>query len=270
MECFVCDHKSWKQLHGVLVKCKNCNFVRASSKFYRAEAHNLYGPSYFSGGDYWDYDYEKQALKENFKNRLNAVLSYKRKGRLLEIGCAYGFFLQLAQKHFEVTGIDLNNSITKIARKNSRKAKILTGDFLKKRLPSSYYDVVCLLDVVEHLKRPDMFIKKVYKIMRNSSLLIIETGDIESLLARLQGKNWRLITPPMHLNYFSKRTLSMLIRKYGFEPVEISYVGFVRTLGQIMFRLTRNLKFLNKSSFLRKKVSLNTKDILFMVSRKIG
>lgn len=268
MRCFVCGSNSWKKIYASLVKCEKCSFVRADNLYFEFEEENLYGAEYFTGVDYWDYRSEEKALKKNFRDRLRRILKHKSKGRLLEIGCGYGYFLQLAEKYFQTTGIDLNPEITKIVAKNAKKSHIFTGDFLKVKLPHSSYDVVCLFDVIEHLKKPDQHIKKISKIVSSGGLLVIETGDIESFLARLQRSMWRLITPPTHLNYFSKKTLSFLLRKYGFVPIETAYVSIVRTIGQTFFRLLRNSRLLNKLPFLEKDFSLNTGDILFMVARK--
>ena len=60
---------------------------------------------YFSGrrGDvYSDYLGAEPVLRREFAHSVDFVRRFTRSGRLLDLGCAYGFFLKEARYHFEV------------------------------------------------------------------------------------------------------------------------------------------------------------------------
>ena len=265
MPCVICDQEHWQSIYSDLLKCRNCGFIRANNKYYGIDSSKLYDPSYFSGLDYENYALEVTALQKNFKDRLNKIIRHKSHGHLLEIGCAFGYFLQIASKNFRTYGVDLNHQITKLAKRNSPDSQIFTGDLTKIRFKKEFFDVICMFDTIEHLKNPGAYLTKVYALLKPGGIIVIETGDIGSWLARIQGDKWRLITPPTHLNYFSGVTLDRILVKNKFRIIEKSYVPFYRTMRQTIFRITR----IDIPSWFSKLIfSVNTYDLLFVIARK--
>lgn len=262
MKCIICGQNSWAKKYNSLLECTNCSFTRAKDKYFNIDPKKIYSRKYFEGEDYANYANEKEALQNNFKKRLNTIRKYKRGGKLLEIGSAFGYFLELSKKYYNSYGIDVDKEVTSIAKRNSG-VKIFTGDFYKTNVGKNY-DVICMFDVIEHLKNPDKFINKIYSILKPGGILAIETGNINGLLPKLQGGKWRLIKPPHHLQYFSRETLINFLNKYGFTVKESNNVSFTRTIGQIVYRLV-NKKI---SFFAEKEVQLNTFDILLVIAQK--
>ena len=64
---------------------------------------------------------------------------------------------------------------------------MICQDFLKWNVKSAQYDIICMWDTIEHLKRPDLFIKKINKVLKKDGLLALTTGDISSIVAKLRG-----------------------------------------------------------------------------------
>ena len=60
------------------------------------------------------------------------------------------------------------------------------------------------------------YLSKAYSETKAGGYIVITTGDISSLLAKIQRNNWRMIHPPTHLHYFSKRTLTKLLERIGY------------------------------------------------------
>ena len=236
-KCIVCGKANWQTKYQKLKQCKYCGFVRAKDNYFAINTKKLYTQKYFNGAEYLNYSQEHLALKANFTDRLKKIRKYKKSGKLLEIGCAYGYFLLKAKKYFTPIGIDLDPATTSLAASNSE-VKVLTGDILKTKLPVNSFDVVCMFDVIEHLKNPKSYIKVIKKLLKKNGLVVIETGDIDSLLPKLQKINWRLITPPYHLQYFSQKTLTQLLVKQGFDIIyKTNNISFFRSVGQVVHRL---------------------------------
>ncbi len=266
MRCFVCNQTQWKLLYQDIEKCINCGFVKAEDEFFGIISKKVYGRSYYNNGQYANYEKERLALLKNFKDRLIRILKYKNSGNLLDVGCAYGYFLSVAKKHFSVTGIDLDKEITSTAS-SIAKVKVLDGDFLRLKLVDAKYDVVTFFDSIEHFPNPRKAITIAHSYLRKNGVIVIETADIESALARIQRRKWRIIDPSVHLSYFSRRTLVELLKSSGFEVLEVSYVPFSRSFAQILSRLiSKRVPIFDW--FYKIPITINTYDLFVVVALK--
>lgn len=216
-----------------IVRCRSCDLVYFSEA---VDTKALYGANYFHGGEYHDYSLDKGTLQRNFSGRVVYLEQILLKGRLLELGCAYGFFLELAAKKYEAQGIDISEDGVRNAKEklglNARH-----GDFLNFPDELSSYDVACLWDTIEHLPEPFQYLEKLGKWVKPGGHLVLTTGDFGSILARMRGRKWRQIHPPTHLFYFDKKTISRALEKAGFRVVEFSYVGQYRSYRSMFYEL---------------------------------
>lgn len=237
----------------------------------------LYTANYFSGEEYKDYLAERELIEKHFRIRLKRLLQHVRdpaSKRLLEIGSAYGFFLAVAQDRFaSVAGIDISQDAVHYASK-TLSLPVEAGDFLEYRSPEKV-DVICLWDTIEHLQYPHLYLEKASVSLKPGGVIAITTGDIGSLVARLRGSKWRQIHPPTHLHYFSRKTLSRLLRRHGFEIKFIGSEGMYRsvdTMAYIVLCLKHNFpglySCLRKAHFLSWDLYLNLGDTIFVVAEK--
>lgn len=236
----------------------------------------LYNEDYFTGDEYADYLRDRKTLERNFSARLKEVRCFHSGGALIEIGCAYGYFLKLASSHFSVRGFDIAEPALEHAQKVLG-LPVENIDFLDARLDQKIANVIVMWDTIEHLIRPDLIIRKASQVLKDGGSLFLTTGDIGSLFARLRGKNWRLIHPPTHLHYFNKDTIRRLLDDAGFETITIKYVPVWRSLRQILYSLFALGK--NEIPYFYHRIEntriaeialpLNTMDIMLVVGRKI-
>src|SRR5262249_48060941 len=92
-------------------QCAECGLGRAECAHF--DAGRYYNENYFSGGysdGYADYLGSELVLRREFARTVQFIRSYRATGRLLEIGCAYGFFLEEARHFYDVTGIEIAKS----------------------------------------------------------------------------------------------------------------------------------------------------------------
>jgi len=244
-----------------------------------SDLNALYHDDYFNGDEYADYVGDKRVIQRNMQKWLRIVREYVPSGSLVEVGCAYGFFLELAREYFDVMGIDVSKEATDYARSRFD-VSALSGDFLSdNRLTPASVDVVTMWDFIEHASAPDKFVARAQEILRPGGYLFLTTGDMDSWMAHRQGANWRLIHPPTHLQYFSRATMSKLLGRYGFSVVKVTYPGYWRSIKQILHGLFVFGK-LQKPSFIHRVLSrvlpqrmgvyLNTHDIMLVAARKTG
>ena len=136
-------------------------------------------------------------------------------------------------------------------------------------------DVGCMWDTLEHLREPQLYIKKFSEALSKGGILAMTTGDIGSFLARFRKESWRLIHPPTHIHYFNRSSLVALLNKYGFHVIHFEYCGFYRSFSNVLYNI---LVLRNKRSHLYNMLNrinfdfffyLNTRDIMYIIAEKI-
>lgn len=199
--------------------CERCDCGFLPKSWLPAEIETLYSLAYFSGTrecGYAGYLRDERLIDRNFDRRLAWIETLRGGGRLLEVGCALGLFLRRArQRGWDVTGVEIAADCAEIAASNAS-APVLTGDLLTVDLPGPF-DVIAMLDVIEHLPDPAASIARCAELLAPGGLLVIETGDIGSRWARLLGRRWHFVDPPQHLFYFKRGSLERLLRSNGIE-----------------------------------------------------
>jgi SAM-dependent methyltransferase len=273
--CILCGRDATSRvLYPGILRCPSCGFVFADTQLSAHELQNLYQRNYFFGNEYLNYLEDKPALQTNFKARLRTLLKHSRGGKLFEIGCAYGFFLELAQRYWTAEGCDISMAACDEARRNGLQATC--ADFLGLPLKEREYDVVAMWDTIEHLARPDLYVQKASTLLKRDGVLCLTTGDIGSTMAGFRKHRWRLIHPPTHLYYFDRESIHRLLEKNGLEIVHFEHCGYSRSIQQILY----SLLVLNHETDFRKRlytilkplfgfsVYLNLYDIMFVIARK--
>lgn len=188
----------------------------------------IYSADYFFGAKkgfgYVNYDDDKLAMSKTLVTYLEKIKDFSSGNKLLDIGAATGYFLQLAEKAgFEGSGIEISEYAAEIARR--RGLKVVTGTLEKSDFKPEFFDAVTLWDVLEHLINPDFDFRVIYKILKPGGVVAINTIDTGSFAAKILGKRWYKFIPPEHVIYFNQNNLCFLLSKIGFEVV---YAGKIR------------------------------------------
>jgi hypothetical protein len=107
--------------------------------------------------------------------------------------------------------------------------------------------------VIEHLENPDLALQLCSEYLKPGGVLLVTTGDFGSLFARISGTSWRLMTPPQHLWYFTKHSVTQMARRFGLVIEHFDHPWKQVPLSLIIFQLGRmaGIKFsLNRLSVL--------------------
>lgn len=234
--CIICRANEWRPRWRILKQCASCGFVTADLD--GVDAQSLYTEEYFKGREYFDYLADEALFRRNFRRRLQRMLRDQPGGRLLEIGSAYGFFLDEAKAHYQTVGFEISEEPASHARA-ALGLDVRTTNVLETTLEDvgGPVDVVAMWDVIEHLERPDRVIAKCAELTSPGASLYLTTGDIGSGVARVRGRRWRMIHPPTHLHYFSRATITRLLELHGFRVERIDTQGVSRSLRQILYSL---------------------------------
>jgi SAM-dependent methyltransferase len=224
-------------------QCSRCGLGRAETTGFDPRAY--YTDEYFSGAHsdgYADYRAAEGVLRREFARSVALIRRYCPSGRLLDVGCAYGFFLQEAAPYYDVTGIELADAAAEHCRR--RGLNVLSGVADETNLARiGEVDVITLLDVIEHLPQPRDTLALCCRYLRPGGIILITTGDFASVPARLAGARWRLMTPPQHLWFFTPQSLRQTATTLGLSWERCDHPGKLVQVSLILFQLGRMLGF---------------------------
>lgn len=225
-----------------VLQCRVCGLGRADARTF--DPTSYYTSDYFNGrhaDGYADYVGAEPVLRQEFARTVAHIRGFRASGRLLELGCAYGFFLQEAQRYFAVCGIELAPEAAQHCRRAGLNVQqgVADASTLARLGP---VDVVVMLDVIEHLPEPEETLALCSRHLAPGGILLITTGDFGSALARLSGSNWRLMTPPQHLWYFTAESMARLGTRLGLRLAQLDHPGKTVPASLILFQLRRMLR----------------------------
>ncbi|MCB9891194.1 MAG: methyltransferase domain-containing protein [Planctomycetes bacterium] len=209
-ECFQKHEFSW-------VRCTGCSLVYVTPRLTSEAIESIYDAG-FAGKDASkpapidDTSYE--AIFRTIERRVG-------RGRLLDVGCFTGHFLAAAgRRGFEVEGTEICREAAERAREASG-GTVHVGELSSLSLPEGTYDVITMLDVLEHLSDPLGDLERVLSWLRPGGVLYFETPNFDALARRRFGKRWCVFFP-WHLTYFTNATLHELALRVGFLPRRVT------------------------------------------------
>jgi SAM-dependent methyltransferase len=224
-----------------ILKCVACGLGRAQTIDFDPDTY--YTGDYFSGkyaDGYADYRGAEAVLRREFSNTVDFIRKYRDGGRLLDVGCAYGFFLQEAKRSFDVAGIEIAEDAAAYCRE--RGLRVLSGIADESNLSQlGQMDVIVLLDVIEHLPNPSETLALCARQLRPGGIILVTTGDFASPYARLFGKSWRLMTPPQHLWYFTRASIERISQPLGLVLESYDHPWKIVPISLIAFQIKRML-----------------------------
>ena len=224
-----------------ILRCELCGLGRAETTNF--DPSTFYTGDYFNGrkaDGYADYAGAEMVLRREFARTLAFVRRFCPQGRLIEIGCAYGFFLQEAKPWFDVAGIEPAEEAAVYACRAG--LRVLSGVADEETLLTlGPADAYVLLDVMEHLPRPRETLELCSRLLRPGGVIVLTTGDFGSLTARLTGKAWRLMTPPQHLWFFTTQSLRQMASGIGLQTLSTDHPWKIVPLSLIQFQMQRML-----------------------------
>lgn len=234
MKCYLCKSPAQPFIvkNGYAIfHCHSCGLYETDlKKNYESFVKEFYGKGYFTGDPkrmaYASYKRDKLYIARNMHNLMLKVKQYKKNGKLLEAGCAYGYFLELALREgYDAYGFDPSAHAVAEAQKHVGKQRVKKGTIGSIQYPAETFDVIALFDVFEHLSDPRKDIQKLVSMLADDGILVIATGDTRSVMARILKRRWTFFNPPQHLFFFNQSNLTAFLRQLGLTPLEWFRIG---------------------------------------------
>ncbi len=218
--CLLCASSADVRLSFELTRpvyaCRACGLMFAPRPA-SISAGDAFPEEYYRGGVYADYTLDRLANHRNAQRVLTELEQRASGRRLLDVGCALGFFLEAAQhRGWETRGLEVSPWAAERARRELDLAVDL-GSIESPPADLGPFDVITLWDAIEHLERPDRALAEARRLLRPGGWLALSTADSTSLVRRLTGRRWRIFQDPTHLFFFDEPTLRRLLARAGFE-----------------------------------------------------
>ncbi|MEN8257208.1 MAG: class I SAM-dependent methyltransferase [Thermodesulfobacteriota bacterium] len=138
-------------------------------------------------------------------------------GRLLDIGCGYGFFLEaMARREWQVEGIELSKPAAEIAR--AKKIGTIHSCAVEEMEDIGLFDVVTMFYVIEHVADPLQTLRNVAKLLKPGGVLVLRYPNTSPLL-KFSGKlarSLKLMQAPSHLFDYAENSMDLLLQKAGY------------------------------------------------------
>ena len=140
-------------------------------------------------------------------------------GRLLDVGCGKGVFLQRMHKlGWSVTGIDFDAKAIENAKKTHGDGlTFMNTNLAGARFPNDSFDAVAMSHVIEHVPDPVALLIEVRRILKKDGRLVITTPNIRSFGHEKFQDCWAGLDVPRHLQIFSLPALQACAQKAGFN-----------------------------------------------------
>lgn len=201
-------------------ECIKCGHRYTEVDNIDSHVKKVYTDDYFFAGKqgYPNYLNEKDILVK-YGNRYSKIISkYTLPGKVLDVGCAAGFILKgFEQAGWKCYGIEPNKTMVEYGRKELN-LQISTG-VLENFDTAERFDLINLIQVIGHFTDLNKALLNTSNLLNKNGLLLIESWDMKSTIAKLLGKHWHEYSPPSVINWFSDKTLSQLFNHYGFTLI---------------------------------------------------
>jgi 2-polyprenyl-3-methyl-5-hydroxy-6-metoxy-1,4-benzoquinol methylase len=208
------------QEYFLIAKCKSCGFLFTNP---RPEPSEL--SRYYQSDEYLSHS----ATKKNFlgsiysllrnvaiRRKYKLITKFKTKGKILDIGCGSGEFLNyFKHRDWETLGIEPAEKPREFAT-NKYGLSVFQEDQLN-FFEHQSFDVITMWHVLEHISTLDERIVQVKKLLKKDGLLIIAIPNSQSWDAKHYKEYWAAWDVPRHLYHFTKLSFSNFANKHDLK-----------------------------------------------------
>lgn len=218
-----------------IVRCDGCEFLYVKEIMPEQAIFDFYTDGYYGERLRQGQEVNAQIAFPILRNALDlgSISS------ALDIGSGYGFLLsKLSSKYsIAVSGVELAKAEAEYSRDT---LGITTYSNLADIDPSAKFDLVTMLEVIEHIPEPRDFVSAAGAMVRPGGYLVIGTDNFESAVVKELGTKFPKWIPHQHVSLFTHRTLPVLCELQGFDVFALrSYTPWELTARALIHKLSR-------------------------------
>ena len=213
-----------------IVECEVCS-IRTTTPF---PDKKIIG-NYYSSDDYISHDDKVSGIFDsiyglvrtyqlNKKKKLIEKYYNKTNGKVLDIGCGAGDFLQyMKENHWNINGVDTSNKARKIANKKLN-IKVMDPQYWINN--KEKYDVITCWHSLEHVHEPWVYLDKIKKSLTQDGFVIVALPNYQSTDAKIYKEFWAAYDTPRHLYHFTIKSMDKIIKPHGLNIESIYRMNF--------------------------------------------
>ena len=213
-----------------IVECEACS-IRTTTPF---PDKKIIG-NYYSSDDYISHDDKVSGIFDsiyglvrtyqlNKKKKLIGKYFNKSNGKILDIGCGAGDFLQyMKENHWNINGVDTSSKARKIANKKLNIKVMDPKDWINNK---EKYDVITCWHSLEHVHEPWVYLDKIKKSLTLDGFLIVALPNYQSTDAKIYKEFWAAYDTPRHLYHFTIKSMNKTIKPHGLNIESIYRMNF--------------------------------------------
>lgn len=187
--------------------------------------------------DGWHYE----SGRRDFQLAADTIKATFSGGKILDVGCFRGDFLNILPDNFIKFGVELSTSAQKIARDNN--ITFIGSSIDKIENNRTKYNIITLFDVIEHLPHPMDTLRKITELLLPGGIILVSTGNTDSLLWRLMRLDYWYYCSE-HVSFFSPRWFRWASGQLNFKIDKlISFSHFNDPLLQKLYQLAQFLSY---------------------------
>ena len=207
-------------------RCPECGLV-ATLPLPDAESIEAHYRSKFEAGNYQLLRDNAERYKKIYRDGARLIGSYlQRQGRtfaglkVLDIGTFTGEFLEVMQEmDADVYGLELQSEAVEIANQKLP-GRVLKADVHDTIYPQIDFDLITLSGLIEHVVDPELMLGRVFELLKPGGLIMLQTPNSASLLARLMRQYWPPYSPVEHIYIYGRGALERSLTQHGFRGIE--------------------------------------------------
>lgn len=199
-------------------RCNSCDFIfldpmptqeELNTQYIRSAGEEI--PAYGKAGSRM-----RRALM-----KLPRFFPYARRQDTLDLGCGGGFVTQaLSLIAGSSTGIDINDNAIAYARSRFRRPRFFCRNFADLLDSDRQYGFIYSSEVMEHVSDINLFMRVLMKLAAPGAHVYITTPDAGHPEVPPDIRDWDVFCPPVHVQFFCKKTVTALFERYGFRIIK--------------------------------------------------
>jgi 2-polyprenyl-3-methyl-5-hydroxy-6-metoxy-1,4-benzoquinol methylase len=221
---------AWRGTAAIpIVKCRACSLVFLNPRYDDVRLRAIYqDPQMFVGtidpeGRSRSIAAERPQRVARFRDEAEALRGYRQHGRLLDVGCGLGFFLEALGPDFDAVGLEWSAPVVEMMR--DLPLKVVEHRFPDHPFDRASFDVVTFHNMLDHLPDPRGALHVAHGLLRPGGLLMLSLVNIGGVAGRVYGPGFRLLGAN-HLYYFTRATLARYLGGSGFRLLRVHYPYF--------------------------------------------
>lgn len=224
---------------GKLYECRQCHLFFRWPVLSQERYTELYKKL---ATDRWP----EEGTRPDWDTLLEIIKKYASGKKILDIGAFTGGFLNRLGPEWSKSVIEPNPLAQ---RKCEEKGLKMLGSVIEDVKTSEAFDVLCLLDLLEHMVQPYDFLEKLKKWTAPKGITVIYTGTTDALSWRIQQADIWYIRYPEHNSFMSKKWFQWAADKLGMDILHYETLSHFDFSGKQKIRQALAAMFyaLNKS-----------------------